>query len=73
MAFSTRATERGLLALQQAGELEPDLSVEIAAKGFASMQSGVLLWWIENPSRATRDELVDTLTRLHPALAARVR
>jgi hypothetical protein len=30
------------------------------------MHSRVIAWWVEDPTRATRDELIETLCRMHP-------
>ena len=38
----------------------------VAAQALAAMVSRVLAWWIEAPERASRDEVVETLLRLHP-------
>ena len=38
----------------------------VAAQALAAMVSRVLAWWIEDPERASRDEVVETLLRLHP-------
>ena len=65
---SARGVERRLRSLQQEGRVDPHLDPAVAARAFASMQNGVLLWWLDDPSRAGRDELVETLVRLHPAL-----
>ncbi len=73
MSFSTRAVERRLVALQDAGELHPGLAPEAAARGFAGMLNASVLWWLESPGRVERDRLVSTLVLLHPAVAARVR
>lgn len=66
---STRAIERRLAALQASGEVDSALDPAVAARAFASMQAGVLAWWLEDPTRADRAAIVTTLTRLHPALA----
>ena len=31
----------------------------------------LVVWWTEHPDRATRDQIVDTLLRMHPGLAGR--
>ncbi|MBW2426208.1 MAG: TetR/AcrR family transcriptional regulator [Deltaproteobacteria bacterium] len=69
---SSRPTARALAALQQRGRLDPDLDVELAARAHAAMEVSTLLWWLENPSRAPAEDLVDTLVRLHPAVACRI-
>jgi AcrR family transcriptional regulator len=72
MTFSTRAVEQRLLGLQRDGLLDPGMNPEVAARGFAGMQTSVLLWWLDDPSRCPAGELVDTLVQLHPAMACRV-
>ena len=67
---SSRPTAEGLRALQQAGRLDPDLDVDLAARAVLAMEVGTILWWLDDTARADRDGLVDTLARLHPATAA---
>jgi len=67
--LSARPTEQGLAALHAAGVLDPALDHPTAAAAFHAMQTGLLLWWLEDRSRASREQLVDTLVRLHPAVA----
>jgi AcrR family transcriptional regulator len=38
----------------------------VAAQALAAMVSRVLAWWTHDPARASRDEVVETLLRLHP-------
>jgi hypothetical protein len=38
----------------------------VAAQAIAAMSSRVLAWWVEDPTRATRDQLIETLCRMHP-------
>jgi hypothetical protein len=70
MSESIRPTAQGLQRLQQRGVLPEDLDAELAARAYHSMEVGTLLWWIENPKRAPKAQLVKTLTLLHPAVAA---
>jgi AcrR family transcriptional regulator len=72
VGFSTRATERRLREMRDAGQLDPALDPEIAARAFVAMQSQVVCWWLEDPSRASRESLIASLTLLHPAIAARL-
>ena len=69
LTLSTRPIERRLGALQQAGRLPPDLDTALAARAWWQMVSGTLLWWLDDPSRASADTVVETLARLHPARA----
>jgi AcrR family transcriptional regulator len=65
---SSRPTAEALRGLQQAGRLPADLDPDLAARAYLSMEVGTLLWWLEDPSRASATTLVDTLARLHPAV-----
>lgn len=69
---SSRPTADGLRRLQAAGRLDRDLDPDLAARAYLAMEVGTILWWLDDPSRAGRDGVVETLVRLHPALAARV-
>ncbi|MEZ4332219.1 MAG: TetR/AcrR family transcriptional regulator [Myxococcota bacterium] len=68
---STRGIATALGALQRAGALDPTLDVALAARAYLTMESGLLLWWLEDPDRARASAIVDTLVRAHPAHAAR--
>jgi AcrR family transcriptional regulator len=70
LGLSTRASERRLAELKQQGRLDPALDPELAARAFAAMQNGLLLWWLDEQERVARDTLIETLVRMHPALAA---
>jgi AcrR family transcriptional regulator len=65
---SSRPTAEALRTLQQAGRLPVDLDADLAARAYLSMEVGTLLWWLEDPGRASPARLVDTLARLHPAV-----
>jgi AcrR family transcriptional regulator len=71
VGISTRAAERSLGVLQAEGRVDPALHPAVASRAFAGAQAEVLCWWLEDPGRARRDELIETLVRLHPAVAAR--
>jgi AcrR family transcriptional regulator len=58
--------EEGLRARALAGQLSPDLHPATAAQAIAAMHSRVIAWWVEDPTRATRDEVTLTLCRMHP-------
>lgn len=64
---SSRPTAAALRQLQAQGLIAADLDAELAARAYLSMEVGMLLWWLEDPSRAERGRLVETLSRLHPA------
>ena len=70
MTESIRPTAQGLQRLQRRGVLSESLDPEIAARAYHSMEVGTLLWWIEDPSRASKEQIVQTLAVLHPAIAA---
>ncbi len=64
---SSRPTAAALRQLQAQGLVAADLDVELAARAYLSMEVGMLLWWLDDPSRTPRSALVETLSRLHPA------
>ncbi len=66
---SSRPTARELRRLQHAGHLPPDLDVELAARAYLAMETGMILWWLEDTARASPESLVTTLTRLHPVVS----
>jgi AcrR family transcriptional regulator len=70
LSESTRPIAEALKRLQSAGRVDPGLDPELAARAYLAMEVGTLLWWIEDPARASIGDLVATLSRLHPALAA---
>jgi AcrR family transcriptional regulator len=55
-----------LRARTRAGQLPSELQAAVAAQAIAAMHSRVIAWWVEDPTRATRDELIETLCRMHP-------
>ena len=63
---SSRPTAEALRRLQREDRLPPELDVDLAARAYLSMEIGTLLWWLEDPSRATAAALVETLVALHP-------
>lgn len=71
--LSRRPVEKRLAELKAQGELDRGLDPAVAAKAFEVMQAGVLAWWQRDPSRATREAVIETLVGLHPALVGRVR
>ncbi|MCP5043198.1 MAG: TetR/AcrR family transcriptional regulator [bacterium] len=70
VGYSTRATERRLAELQQQGALDTKLDPAVASRAFVAMQNDVVCWWLEDRTRASREAVIDTLIRLHPAIAA---
>ena len=65
---SGRPIAEALARLQAEARVDPDLDVTLAARAYLSMEAGTLLWWLEDPARATPDGVIETLSRLHPAL-----
>jgi hypothetical protein len=63
--------ENRLRELQQAGQLEAALDVAVAARIFNAGQGQILLWWLAAPDPPPRKQLIETLVRLHPAVACR--
>ena len=43
-------------------------SLAVASQVLMGMQMRVIAWWAEDPSRATRAEVIETLCRMHPLL-----
>jgi AcrR family transcriptional regulator len=70
---STRGIASALAAWQRAGVIDPELDPTLAARAYLAMETGMLLWWLEDPGRASAERLVETLVRGHPGMAARVR
>lgn len=68
---SSRPTADRLRRMQTEGHLDPDLDVDLAARAYAAMEAGLLLWWLEAPERAIAEDLVATLVRMHPVVACR--
>lgn len=60
--------ERRLRERIAAGEVSGDLEPAVAAQALAAMTTRVVAWWVEEPSRASRESLVATLLRMHPIL-----
>jgi AcrR family transcriptional regulator len=63
---SSRPTADALRQLQSKNQVPAELDVDLAARAYLSMEVGTLLWWLEDPSRASAQDLVATLVRLHP-------
>lgn len=62
----TPAIADALRARARAGQLPAGIQPSVAAQAIAAMHSRVVAWWVEDPTRATRDELIETLCRMHP-------
>lgn len=48
------------------GRADPALHPAVAAQALIATWMRVVAWWAEDPSRAPRDAVVETLVRLHP-------
>lgn len=59
--------EAALGARAAAGELPGRLHTGVAAQALLGQTARVIAWWVEDPSRASRDEIVDSLLQMHPA------
>ena len=70
LTFSTRGVEVRLAELQREGRLAGDIDPKVAARGALAMQTSVVLQWLDGRLGVDRAALVETLTRLHPALCA---
>jgi len=71
VGFSSRGTENRLMELQREGQLDSAVDVGVAARVFNAGQGQILLWWLDAPNPPSREQLIETLVRLHPALACR--
>jgi TetR/AcrR family acrAB operon transcriptional repressor len=48
------------------GLADPGLHAAVAAQSLLAMWTRVVAWWVEDPRRAPREAVVETLVRLHP-------
>lgn len=55
--------EHSIIAGTKMGIYRPDINPALAARAEANMNLGLLTWWMENPQRATREEIIETLTK----------
>jgi AcrR family transcriptional regulator len=53
-----------------AGALTSELHPEATAQAIAAMWVRLVAWWVEDPRRAPREAVVETLVRVHPATRA---
>jgi AcrR family transcriptional regulator len=60
------AIERRLAALQDAGAMAREVHAGAAAQARAAALVRIAAWWAEDPARATRDEVANTLLRIDP-------
>jgi AcrR family transcriptional regulator len=71
LGLSSHGIEVRLAGLQREGRLDPSVDPGLAARAFTAMQTHVIVWWLEASERPSRERLVETLVRLHPAIACR--
>jgi AcrR family transcriptional regulator len=57
--------EAGLRKRIAAGQAAP-LDPAVTAQALAAMWTRVATWWVEDPTRAPREAVVETLVQLHP-------
>jgi len=50
------------------GGAPADLHPAVAAQAHAAVLTRVIAWWVDDPTRASREEVVATLLRLNPSL-----
>jgi len=72
LGLSSRPVEQRLAALQREGSIDPAIDPGVAARAFTEMQLSVIAGWLDESSPATRQSLIETLVRLHPAIACRI-
>jgi hypothetical protein len=54
------------------GEIAPGIDPDVLAHALVGMLARVVAWWVEDPNRASRAALIETLTQVqlsgtHPA------
>ena len=59
--------EKAFVLRREAGQLTAGAEPAIAAQAYAAMMTRVLAWWVEDPSRASREQVIETLLGLHPS------
>ncbi len=60
------SVEAGLRKRMAAGHADPDWHPAVAARALTIMWARVVAWWSEDPERAPREAVIETLVRLHP-------
>lgn len=55
--------EQSIRQGQMVGVYRTDILLPLAARAEAYMNLGLISWWIDHPTLATRDEIVDTLVK----------
>ena len=72
LGLSPRPLEQRLRALAEEGRLDLGLDPRIAARAFIEMQFSCVAHWLEDPGAHDSEVLIQTLTHLHPAVAAEI-
>ena len=62
--FLTRMQENRLREGMTEGYFRSDFDPAVAALALVGMQMHVMSWWIQDPSRASREAVIDTLARV---------
>jgi len=60
--------QRWLERRAKEGVAPADLHPAVAAQAHAAVLTRVIAWWVEDPTRASREHVVETLLRLNPSL-----
>jgi AcrR family transcriptional regulator len=60
--------QRWLERRAREGVAPPDLHPAVAAQAHAAVLTRVIAWWATDPTRASREHVVETLLRLNPSL-----
>ena len=71
LGFSPRGIETGIRALQKRGLVDVKVDPCVAARAFTAAQSQSVLWWLGESELVPKEDVIDTLVRLHPAMACR--
>ncbi len=56
--------EQSIRQGQEQGICRRDIDPRLAARAETRMNLGLLAWWAEDPRRASREEIIDTLTKI---------
>jgi AcrR family transcriptional regulator len=54
------------------GRADPGLHPAVAAQALIASWTRIVAWWVEDPSRASREDVVETLVRLHPVFTHQI-
>lgn len=64
LAHMAAGLETRLRLEKEQGLFPPDLDPAVCARAHVGMTAHLIDWWTEDPTRATREDIVETLTRL---------